>query len=144
MMAPAIAPPDKPLRCSEFESESPLGATIGVVVTVCVTIAPDSVTTRTLVTGDGVAEAVVDLLDVSVVAATGAINGVVVPLGLGAYDVDKDVDVLGKSEVEIVDGVCAGVAVSNARHVQRLSKATGRGRDEALSDCMMKCAPVQE
>jgi len=84
MTAPAIAPPDRPLRCSGFKSESLPDATIGVVVTVCVTIAPDSVTTRTLVTGDGVAEAVIDLLDVSVVAATGVTTGVILLLELGA------------------------------------------------------------
>jgi hypothetical protein len=53
---PAIAPPE-----SELEDEAPVvssrdGTTIGVEVTVCVTASPEMVTTRVLVTGDGVAD----------------------------------------------------------------------------------------
>ena len=89
-----------------------MGTTMGVEVTVCVTMAPEIVTTRTLVTGDGVSEAVIELLDASVVAGTGATTGAIVLLDVCAYDVEDEyeleyVDVLGASVLEVEAGVCA-------------------------------------
>lgn len=72
-------------------SSEPLAAVgDGVDVTVCVTMAPETVTIRTLVTGVGVSDELGVLLDTSVVADTGATTGVVVLLVVVEYDVDED------------------------------------------------------
>lgn len=61
---PAIAPPD--ILEGEFVSDvSPRsGATIGVEVTVWVTASPEMVTTRVLVTGEGVSDIELEVVDV--------------------------------------------------------------------------------
>jgi len=54
---PAIAPPERELEDEVLaSSRTGAGTTIGVEVTVCVTASPEMVTTRVLVTGDGVAD----------------------------------------------------------------------------------------
>lgn len=95
-------------------SELLLGKTIGVEVTVCVTILPETVTTRTLVTGDGVMDGVIELLGSSVVAGTGATTAMVVLLEVGATYVDvlDDVKVVGGSELDVEAGVCIETNVS--------------------------------
>lgn len=62
MTIPAMAPPDKDLEDDEFSTSaaSLSGATIGVDVTVSVTGSPEMVTTRVLVTGEGVADSGID------------------------------------------------------------------------------------
>ena len=57
-----MAPPDSPFRCICTDSDALPGDTTiggGVCVTVCVTAEPDTVVTRRLVTGDGVADELV-------------------------------------------------------------------------------------
>lgn len=62
MTMPAIAPPERDLEEDEFSTSaaSLSGATMGVEVTVSVTGSPEMVTTRVLVTGEGVADSGID------------------------------------------------------------------------------------
>jgi len=71
--APAIAPSESPF-CTAWESAcaSTPGVTMGVDVTVSVTLAPDRVTTRTLVIGDGIGVGVMEVLDSVVGTGPGA------------------------------------------------------------------------
>ena len=110
--APAIAPPDKALRREVVRSSELLAAVAsdGVDVTVCVTLPPETVTMRMLVTGVGVADDVGRLLDTSVVAATGTTAAAVVLLELDA----DEVDVACAEEEEILEeeDVCQRTIVS--------------------------------
>lgn len=89
MTTPAIAPSERESRCSALASACAPPAIIGVDVTVCVTLAPETVTTRTLVTGDGVAEGVMELLGSSVATGPGAMYRLVVPLKLPTSKLDE-------------------------------------------------------
>lgn len=93
--APAISPPERPFRSSEasWPCASAPGVTIGVDVTVSVTLAPETVTTRMLVIGDGVADGMVELL------------GDVVGTGAGATYNVSEVLVVGSAVDEVVDVV---------------------------------------
>lgn len=89
MTMPAMAPPERPLRCSGSSSDevpAPAGTTSGVEVTVCVWTAPETVTTRTLVTG----------------VAVSVVDGSELALELGA---EVEVEVVGATYVDDVDVV---------------------------------------
>jgi hypothetical protein len=62
-----MAPPERPSEEESALASCRSGATIGVDVTVSVTTSPEMVTTRVLVTGDGVADMGMEELEVDVV-----------------------------------------------------------------------------
>lgn len=70
---PAMAPPERDLLDEAASVSLSNGTTIGVEVTVCVTASPEMVTTRVLVTGDGVASSGMydDVLEAVVASWTG-------------------------------------------------------------------------
>lgn len=97
---PAIAPPERPSDDDvALDEDCRSGTTIGVEVTVSVTASPEIVTTRVLVTGEGVAEVGIGELELLslVTAATyvdedevdvdgGGVELVLVVLGGGVED----------------------------------------------------------
>lgn len=93
---PAMAPPESELDDEAASVSLSDGTTIGVEVTVCVTASPEMVTTRVLVTGDGVADSGMydDELDSVVASWTGEYvedvdgGGVELDVVLGADDDD--------------------------------------------------------
>lgn len=91
-----MAPPESELDDEAASVSLSDGTTIGVEVTVCVTASPEMVTTRVLVTGDGVADSGMydDELDSVVASWTGEYvedvdgGGVELDVVLGADDDD--------------------------------------------------------
>ena len=82
MTMPAIAPPDNPSRWIGSVFDELPGAGNGVDVTVCVTLAPDTVTTRTLVYAEVVDDGVGSgKLDVDGVGDEVDVSGVLVEVG---------------------------------------------------------------
>jgi len=135
MTTPAIAPGERWLRWRDWRSAALDGAGKGVEVTVCVTIAPERVTTRRLVTG--VADCGGGVLEVWVMAGTGATTGGLVLLEVDkAEDVDRSDDVVvrddGGSELEDEDGDDAEVDVCRKKVV---SVHSWRGRASSQQVC---------
>ena len=127
MTIPAMAPPDRALRCSGARSpESLVGARDGVEVTVRVTMAPDTVTTWTLVTGVGVWVGVGAWLEGSVVTGMGTATGAVMLL----LAVDEDEVVVAS----VVVGVCHCFTVSTAHWAGLVDK------ESSLEQVAQRCA----